>query len=102
LGFPRSHIPHTERDASAASIAASRLLELAKLSSGDAAARYLAAAGHILTTLSTQCLSTGTSSAAILQHAVGARPHSQVDVGIVYAYYYFVESLMRYLHETNA
>ncbi len=38
----------------------------------------------------------GPESAAILAHSVGGRPqNSEVDVGLVYADYYYVEALLR-------
>ena len=90
-------IPHTERDASAAAIAASGLLALAAETTGDASRRYREGAEHILTTLCTSYLTAGTPSAALLQHAVGGRPQgSEVDVGLVYADYYFIEALLRW------
>lgn len=90
-------IPNAPRDASAAAIAASALLNLSEHTSGPVAARYRAAAVHILTSLCRNYLTTGTSSAAILQHSVGGKPQNdEVDVGIVYADYYFVEALLHY------
>lgn len=90
-------IPNAPRDASAAAIAASGLLELAKETSGTAAARYRTAAEHILTSLATSYLSRGTSNSAVLLHSTGARPaNSEVDVGMIYADYYFIEALLRW------
>ncbi len=41
-------------------------------------------------------LSRGTPNASILLHSVGNRPQdSEVDVGLVYADYYFIEALLR-------
>lgn len=89
-------IPNVERDASAGAIAASGLLALSHETSGDLSNKYRAAADHILTTLCTSYLTTGTSGASILRHAVGGRPqNSEVDVGIVYADYYLIEALLR-------
>ena len=94
--FSDPAIPNTERDASAAAIAASGLLDLARWSDASAAARYRDAAERILTTLATSYLTTGTNSAAILRHAVGQKPQgAEIDVGLVYADYYFVEALLR-------
>ena len=88
-------IPNVGRDASAAAIAASGLLELSRLTSGESASRYREVAERILSTLSARYVDTGTGG-AILQHAVGSRPHnSEVDVGLVYADYYFIEALSR-------
>jgi hypothetical protein len=89
-------VPDVPRDASAAAIAASGLLDLARYVDGSDAARYRQAAMHILHTLSTSYLTKGTNSAAVLLHSVGGKPqNSEVDVGIVYADYFFVEGLLR-------
>ena len=95
--FRHPDIPNTERDASAAAIAASGLFELAQLTGGEPGRRYRAAAERILASLATSYTSRGTPSRSILLHSVGHRPQNdEVDVGIVYADYYFVEALMRY------
>ena len=89
-------IPWTERDASAAAIAASGLLDLARVTSPPAALRYRESAQRILASLSASYLTEGTANAAILAHATGQRPQNlEVDTGIVYGDYYFVEALLR-------
>ena len=94
--FRDPSVPNAPRDASAAAIAASGLFDLARHVGSADAARYRATAMHILHTLATSYLTTGTSSAAVLLHSVGGKPqNSEVDVGIVYADYYFVEALLR-------
>jgi hypothetical protein len=94
--FRHPDIPFVERDASAAAIAASGLIDLSRQSSGDKAARYRSVAARIIRTLSSKYLTDGTALASILQHSVGGRPqNTEVDVGIVYADYYFVEALLR-------
>lgn len=88
-------IPNVERDASAGAIAASGLLELSRLTSGERSSLYRETAERILATLSASYVD-ARSAGAILQHAVGSRPHnSEVDVGLVYADYYFIEALIR-------
>jgi hypothetical protein len=95
--FRHPGIPNTERDASAAAIAASGLLDLTTRVSAADGARYRAAAERMLTSLCTTYLAEGTPSAAVIQHSVGGRPQNvEIDVGIVYADYYFIEALMRY------
>jgi unsaturated chondroitin disaccharide hydrolase len=86
------------RDASAAAITASALLELSTLVSGEESARYRSSAEAMLMALaSDRYLSRGTGKPTILLHSVGHLPAgSEVDVGINYADYYFVEALMRY------
>jgi unsaturated chondroitin disaccharide hydrolase len=94
--FRHPDIPNTERDASAAAIASSGLLDLARHVDAASAARYRAVATRILTSLAQDFLAAGTPAASILLHSVGQRPqNAEVDVGLVYADYYFVEALLR-------
>ncbi|MEP6621351.1 MAG: glucuronyl hydrolase [bacterium] len=94
--FRHPAIPNTERDASAGAIAASGLYDLARHSQPDASARYTAAADRILMSLATRYMAPATPSGAILAHSTGGRPEGfEIDVGIVYADYYFVEALLR-------
>lgn len=94
--FRHPAIPDTERDASAGAIAASGLLDLARRVPPAEAARYRQAAERILTGLATSYTTAGTSNAAILAHSVGQRPQNvEIDVGIIYADYYFVEAILR-------
>ena len=89
-------IPNAPRDASAAAIAASGLLDLARYSGEPDASRYRDAAMQILHSLAANYLTRGTNSAAILLHSTGGKPqNSEVDVGLVYADYYFVEAIVR-------
>jgi hypothetical protein len=90
-------IPRTDRDASAAAIAASGLYDLARYVD-DVGARdgYRAAADRMLVSLATNYAAPPTPRGAILAHSTGGRPmNSEVDVGIVYADYFFVEALLR-------
>ena len=93
--FRHPDIPNTERDASAAAIAASGLLDLARRTDSLSSARYRSVAEKILLSL-TRDYTAGPESAAILKHSVGGRPlNSEVDVSLVYADYYYVEALLR-------
>jgi unsaturated chondroitin disaccharide hydrolase len=93
--FRDPDIPNTERDASAAAIAASGLLDLARHTDSRSSARYRTVAQKILRSLARD-YTAGPDSAAILEHSVGGRPqNSEVDVGLVYADYYYVEALLR-------
>jgi hypothetical protein len=86
-----------ERDASAAAVAASGLLMLSKHVDGATVARYTTAARRILRTLTAGYLSRGTPDASILRHSVGQFPQGvEIDVGIVYADYYYLEAIRRY------
>jgi hypothetical protein len=94
--FKDPAIPRAERDASAAAIAASGLYDLARYGDAVTQDRYRAAADRILTSLASNYMAPPTARGAILAHSTGARPfRSEVDVGIVYADYFFVEALLR-------
>lgn len=88
-------IPETSRDASAASITASALYELAKYSAH--AKKYKAAADKILNSLTTKYTGKiGSNYGFILTHSTGHRPaKSKIDVPINYADYYYLEALLR-------
>ena len=95
--FHAPGIPDAPRDASAAALAASGLLELAGRAGGADGARYRASAERILASLCARYLADPARSAAILRHATGQHPQgAEIDVGIVYADYYLVEALVRY------
>ncbi len=95
--FLHPDIPRAERDASAAAVMTSALFELARLAEGDERARYRTAAEHILASLCANYLGPSASNAALLLHATGNRPaNGEIDTGIVYADYYFLEALYRY------
>ena len=86
------------RDASAASITASALLELS-LYSGVKGKKYYDFAIQILHSLaSANYMATpGTNANFILKHSVGSIPHNgEIDVPLIYADYYFLEALNRY------
>jgi hypothetical protein len=94
--FRHPAIPNTERDASAAAIAASGMYDLARFSDATLAARYRAAADHIVATLASSYMAPPTPNGAILAHSTGGRPQNvEIDVGLSYADYYFVEALLR-------
>ena len=88
-------IPNASRDASAASITASALYELAKYSKNGK--KYKAAADKILYSLSTKYVSKpGENYGFILEHSTGHLPaNSEIDVPINYADYYYLEALLR-------
>jgi uncharacterized protein YyaL (SSP411 family) len=92
-------IPAAERDASAAAITCSALIELAGLNKGAVARKYLRVAETILRGLSSPNYrsAVGQNGGFILQHGVGNHPkNSEVDVPIIYTDYYYIESLIRY------
>lgn len=92
------------RDASSAAITASALLELSGMVGGKDRRRYLEAAEHILTSLSSPAYRApiGTNAGFILMHSTGHFPgNSEIDVPLSYADYYYVEALMRYQNLLN-
>jgi unsaturated chondroitin disaccharide hydrolase len=97
--FDAAGIPNTERDASSAAIAAAGLVELGRLTGGPRGYGYRSAAERIVGSLSANYL-TSDGNEAVLAHSVGFhREHSEVDVSIVYADYYFLEALLRLRRE---
>ncbi len=85
------------RDASAAAITASALIELSQYIEDNG--RYFKEAENILQSLSSPSYlaEAGTNSNFVLKHSVGSIPHGQeIDVPIVYADYYYLEALLRY------
>lgn len=93
-----SDIPNTYRDASAAAIMASALVELSGLVGADLQEKFLSVAKTQLKTLSTPeyLAEPGTNGFFILKRSVGnLNRNSEVDVPLTYADYYFVEALIR-------
>jgi unsaturated chondroitin disaccharide hydrolase len=91
--------PEQHKDSSAAAAAASALLELQRsVADPVQRARYQSAAVHMLESLvSPAYLAAGTRNAGLLLHGVGHLPaEHEVDVGLVYGDYYFLEALLRY------
>jgi rhamnogalacturonyl hydrolase YesR len=86
------------RDASAAAIVSSALLELCNYVP-EKKDSYVKAAKSMLQSLgSAQYLAkAGTNNNFILKHSTGSLPHNQeIDVPLVYADYYYLEALLRY------
>jgi unsaturated chondroitin disaccharide hydrolase len=97
--FLAPKIPDEEKDASAAAIAASALFELSTLTKNtEFKNKFFKSATSILRSLcSSKYLAEGTNSYGILLHAVGNHPkNSEIDVSLIYADYYFLESIIRY------
>jgi len=92
-------IPEALRDASAAAIMASALIELSQMEEVEEGQKFFEVAKIQLQTLSsdTYLAEPGTNGNFILKHSVGHLPvNSEVDVPLTYADYYFVEALIRY------
>ena len=97
--YDAPNIPDEEKDASAAAITASALLELSTLADQpEDRAYYGDAAFRILESLCSDAyLAEGTVSGGILLHGVGNHNrNTEVDVSLIYADYYFLEALLRY------
>ena len=93
-------IPNEPRDASAAAITASAMIELNTFSEND----YLTEAKLILKSLSSKeyRAELGENKDFILKHSVGSIPHNnEIDVPLNYADYYYVESLIRLNKHNN-
>jgi unsaturated chondroitin disaccharide hydrolase len=91
-------IPNTYRDASAAAVMASALIELSSFSSAALASSYMGTAKTILRTLSSPEYKAriGENGGFILKHSVAHFPkNTEVDSPLPYADYYYAEAMMR-------
>ena len=94
--FDDPAIPDTSRDASAAAVVASALLELQQYVDADTAARYREAATRMLASLASDKYRSGNRRPSFLDHSTGHRPAgSEIDYSIIYADYYYIEALLR-------
>lgn len=110
--MPSDHIPYWDmkapgtetpdnssvpRDASAASLIASGLYELACYVDAGRAERYRKSADAILASLAeSYTITPGEKEGFILDHSTGHHPaESEIDVPLIYADYYYLEALMR-------
>lgn len=88
-------IPNCSRDASAACVVASALLELEDYVDADCAKKYDTAARQMLKSLASDSY-WSKESPSFLMHSTGHRPAgSEIDYSIVYADYYYYEALNR-------
>lgn len=97
--FNAPNIPNALRDASAAAIMASALLELCRYTDKADGQHYFKTAETIIKTLSSPTYRSKpqTNGGFILQHSVGHFPAgTEIDVPLTYADYYFVEAMERY------
>ena len=94
--FDAPNIPNEPYDASAGSIVTAALYELSQYS--EQKDTYINVADKMLITLSSpQFLApVGENKGFLLMHSTGSKPHnSEIDVPLVYADYYFLESLIK-------
>ena len=97
--FDAPEIPNALRDASAAAIIASALIELSTYVDKNLSKEYLDIATTQLRTLTSDeyLAAPGTNGGFILKHSVGNFPEQrELDVPLTYADYYYVEALLRY------
>ena len=95
---PRALSPdgHCPKDASAACVVASALLELSNYLDGWRGRQYREAAEAMLTDLSTDRYQSRDRNVAFLLHSTGHHPAgSEIDASIIYADYYYIEALTR-------
>lgn len=105
--LPKNRIPYWDfdvpdilkepRDASAAAVTASALLELsAYVSDPLKAAYYRDQAEQMISVLSTEAFQSRDQNPAFLLHSTGHYPNgSEIDYAIIYADYYYLEALLR-------
>lgn len=94
--FNDPSIPNAPRDASAAAVVSSALLELSTFVPDKKGEQYRNAAIRMLESLATDNYRSGTQNASFLLHSTGHYPNgTEIDASIVYADYYYIEALLR-------
>jgi unsaturated chondroitin disaccharide hydrolase len=95
--FSDPAIPKAPRDASAATVVSSALLELSTFTKDKIKANtYRNKAEQMLTSLSSEQYQSRQKNSAFLLHSTGHKPNgSEVDASIIYADYYYLEALLR-------
>nr|WP_294068467.1 glycoside hydrolase family 88 protein [Proteiniphilum sp. UBA1028] len=94
--FDAPNIPDEPKDASAAAIVASALLEMSMLTEGKERNKYRSAAEKILISLSSADYQSRNINTSFLLHSTGNLPNGyEIDASIIYADYYYIEALIR-------
>ncbi len=94
--FDDPAIPKAPRDASAAGVVASALLELQGYVDGEKKNEYRDAAVEMLASLNSPAYRSGKKRCSFLDHSTGHHPAgSEIDASIIYADYYYIEALTR-------
>ncbi len=100
--YDAPNIPDAPRDASAATLMASALIELSGFVKPSLAKKYMAVVEKQIRTLASSeyTAKLGENGDFILMHSVGALPlKSEIDVPLTYADYYYLEALVRLKHK---
>lgn len=94
--FDAPDIPRAPRDASAAAVVASALLELSTYLSAEKGGEYRHLAEQMLRSLSSEQYQSRVQAPSFLLHSTGHWPaKSEIDASIIYADYYYIEALLR-------
>lgn len=94
--FNAPDIPNAPRDASAACVVASALLEMSGFYGNGKGEKYRKAAEKMLCSLSSDKYQSRERNVAFLLHSTGHwQAKSEIDASIIYADYYYIEALMR-------
>ena len=95
--FNAPDIPNASRDASAACVVASALIELSTFVTDKAKAEeYRSKAEKMLTSLSSEKYQSRNVNSMFLLHSTGHKPNGgEIDASIIYADYYYLEALLR-------
>jgi len=95
--FDDPAIPNAPKDASAAAVAASGMLELSGFMTDEATkSKYKNAAMAMLMKLSSPEYLSEDKNPAFLMHSTGHKPNgTEIDASIIYADYYYLEALLR-------
>jgi unsaturated chondroitin disaccharide hydrolase len=95
--FNAPDIPNAPKDASAAAVTASALLELSTFITDTAKAKnYRTKAEVMLASLSSDQYQSRQQNNAFLLHSTGHKPNGgEIDASIIYADYYYMEALLR-------
>lgn len=94
--FDDPAIPNAPKDASAAGIVASALLELDNYCTDSHKGKYREDAEKMLASLGSDSYRSPKSKDSFLDHCTGHKPAgTEIDASIVYADYYYIEALLR-------
>jgi unsaturated chondroitin disaccharide hydrolase len=95
--FNAPEIPNAPRDASAAAVTASALLDLSTyVQNTTQAKRYYRLAAAMLSKLSSASYQSRNVNSAFLLHSTGHHPAgTEIDASIIYADYYYLEALIK-------